>query len=207
MAGGYDYHKHLNDVWSSEDGITWQQVSDHASWTARSGHAVVAFNEQIWVLAGENSPIGQSIYFNDVWASRDGRQWEQLSGSAPWCKRTSAAAAAFNSQVFVLGGVSESNTYLNDVWSTADGRQWSELVSAAPWSARWGFGAAALKDRLVIMGGSALWTICDAAVVCVMPLKSRLRHLQSNPLMNVMVMGEPVFKSREIARCPTQIEG
>ena len=88
-----------------------------------------------------------------------------------------------------------------------DGRQWSELVSAAPWSARWGFGAAALKDRLVIMGGSALWTICDAAVVCVMPLKSRLRHLQSNPLMNVMVMGEPVFKSREIARCPTQIEG
>mmetsp|Transcript_19517 Transcript_19517/g.31767 ORF Transcript_19517/g.31767 Transcript_19517/m.31767 type:complete len:326 (-) Transcript_19517:33-1010(-) len=154
MAGGYDYHKHLNDVWSSEDGITWQQVSDHASWRARSGHAMVAFNEEIWVLAGENSPIGQSIYFNDVWASRDGHQWVQLSGSAPWCKRTSAAAAAFNSQVFVLGGVSESNTYLNDVWSTADGLQWTELVSAAPWSARWGFGAAALKDRLVIMGGN-----------------------------------------------------
>ena len=52
--------------------------------------------EESWL----NSHWGQSIYFNDVWASRDGRQWEQLSGSAPWCKRTSAAAAAFNSQVF-----------------------------------------------------------------------------------------------------------
>ena len=41
-----------------QDGITWQQVSDHASWRARSGHAMVAFNEEIWVLAGENSPIG-----------------------------------------------------------------------------------------------------------------------------------------------------
>ena len=55
--------KRVEVAWSRcrslfQDGITWQQVSDHASWTARSGHAVVAFNEQIWVLAGENSPIG-----------------------------------------------------------------------------------------------------------------------------------------------------
>ncbi|CAK9031298.1 unnamed protein product [Durusdinium trenchii] len=154
LAGGYDYHEHLNDVWSSEDGITWTQVSNDASWTARSGHSMVTFNKNMWILAGENSPIGKSIYFNDVWASPDGKQWEQLTGNAPWCKRTSAAAATFDSKVFVLGGVSESNTYLNDVWSSADGREWTELVTAAPWSPRWGLGAAVLRNQLVIMGGN-----------------------------------------------------
>ena len=44
---------------------------------------------------------GKSVYFNDVWASHDGRRWKQLTAEAPWCKRTSAAAAVFNAQVFV----------------------------------------------------------------------------------------------------------
>ena len=44
---------------------------------------------------------GTSVYFNDVWASPDGRRWKQLTAEAPWCKRTSAAAAVLNAQVFV----------------------------------------------------------------------------------------------------------
>jgi len=153
LTGGYDYYKHLNDVWSTEDGKTWTQLVDHAEWTKRSGHSLIAFQDHLWLLAGEDSPIGKSVYFNDVWASPDGRKWKQLTAEAAWCKRTSAAAAVFNTQVFVMGGVSESNVFLNDVWSSEDGKTWTELVKAAPWSARWGFGAAQLKEQLVIMGG------------------------------------------------------
>ena len=50
------------------------------------------------------------MYFNDVWASEDGKEWKSLSLEAPWCKRTSAAATVFNSKIFILGGVFEAWT-------------------------------------------------------------------------------------------------
>ena len=43
---------------SAEDGKTWTQLVDHAEWRKRSGHSLVAFQEHLWLLAGEDSPIG-----------------------------------------------------------------------------------------------------------------------------------------------------
>ena len=42
MRGGDTY---LEDVWSSEDGKTWTQVTDAAPWFGRRGHSVVTFND------------------------------------------------------------------------------------------------------------------------------------------------------------------
>lgn len=42
----------------AEDGKTWTQLVDHAEWRKRSGHSLVAFQDHLWLLAGEDSPIG-----------------------------------------------------------------------------------------------------------------------------------------------------
>lgn len=154
ILGGYDGNRHLNDVWSSADGKTWKQLTAHAPWEARSGHAAIALKGRLLLMAGENSPIGKSVYFNDVWASQDGAAWVQVTEHAPWCERTSPAFAASDSQVYILGGVDAAKNFLNDVWSSEDGQAWKQLTAAAPWDGRWGFGAALHGGRLFILGGS-----------------------------------------------------
>src|SRR6185503_20026910 len=45
-----DYY--LNDVWSSQGGTNWFQVTTAARWNRRWYSASVVFNGRIWVLGG-----------------------------------------------------------------------------------------------------------------------------------------------------------
>lgn len=65
----------LNDVWSSNDGIDWQQVAAHAPWTPRGTEYSVVFNNKLWIFGGKTGreEDGFSV---DVWHMT-------LSGSAP----------------------------------------------------------------------------------------------------------------------------
>ena len=57
MMGGW-YHNRLsdasasNEVWSSENGRTWERVSPHAAWSPRLGGALVELKGQLWLLGG-----------------------------------------------------------------------------------------------------------------------------------------------------------
>ena len=55
----------VNDVWCSEDGVTWDPASA-AEWPERAGQAVVFFKEKLYVLGGSSWPHDLS----DVWSLR-----------------------------------------------------------------------------------------------------------------------------------------
>ena len=55
-----------NDIWFSEDGITWVEASRDGIFDPRGSHSSVVFNDKIWVIAGEESGVG-APFFNDVW--------------------------------------------------------------------------------------------------------------------------------------------
>jgi hypothetical protein len=59
-----------NDVWSSADGVTWRQETASAAFSPRSLHVLVAYNNELWVVAG----FGASV-LNDVWRSSDAVNW------------------------------------------------------------------------------------------------------------------------------------
>jgi hypothetical protein len=60
MAGGMRaWHDFRNDVWCSDDGKEWEQVIARAPWPARRNHAVVVFNERLWVLGGAQSSVAR----------------------------------------------------------------------------------------------------------------------------------------------------
>ena len=61
----------LNDVWSSADGSQWNPATHKAPWTPRAYHAVLAFNNKLWVLGGGNYLPTYEAH-NDVWSSPDG---------------------------------------------------------------------------------------------------------------------------------------
>jgi hypothetical protein len=138
-----------NDVWWSSDGVTWNQATANADWSAR-GAAVAVFNDKLWVLGGLGSRLSAK---NDVWWSSDGATWHQATANAEWSAR-GAAVAVFNGKMWILGGMlSGGSTLKNDVWWSSDGAAWTRATSHAEWLARGAHTAAVFDDKLWVVGG------------------------------------------------------
>ncbi|MBM3280330.1 MAG: galactose oxidase [Candidatus Handelsmanbacteria bacterium] len=118
LGGGiYDDRHPLNtvadysDVWRSEDGASWEQVTADAGWAPRRFHCGVVYAgggyHRMWILGGYHQ--GNR---NDVWSSRDGRHWTEEQ--TPWPIRHEPGCLEFKEQLWLLGGFGD--TLYNDVW-------------------------------------------------------------------------------------------
>ncbi len=165
----------FNDVWRSTDGESWEEMTAAAPWDGRAGLSAAVLGEHIYVFGGskndDSSIVGASgparVYFNDVWRSTDGTEWEQVAEAAPWEPRAGAAVVVKDEQIFLLGGEDGFTCeplpdceapYFNDVWSTADGAEWEQVTPAAGWSPRPGHVCELLGEQIVCFGGFGLTT-------------------------------------------------
>jgi hypothetical protein len=176
----------FNDVWRSRNGVNWKQMTDNAGWAGRAGLSSVVFKGEIYIMGGsfndDPAIIGgppERVYFNDVWKSRDGADWELLTDNAPWEPRAGAVVVAKNGYMYLLGGENGficeplpfcDPPYFNDVWRSQDGANWEQVTAEADWVARPGHQAAVVKDKIVLFGGFGLisnpmdvWTSKDGA--------------------------------------------
>ncbi len=166
----------FDDVWMSRDGRTWSEVAGAGPrWAPRAGAAVVSKEGYIYLLGGERGftcgfdpsspcqPATATLYFNDVWRSRDGASWELVTPSAGWSPRPGHQCVVLLDQIVCFGGYGEfpglppvpANP--TDIWTSRDGRTWTHLPppAAPPWN---GFSPAEMKydfDALVVSGGRA----------------------------------------------------
>jgi len=132
----------LNDVWASDDGLKWTQVTGAAPWAARDYANVVLFNDELYLLGGQ----GQA----DVWSSKNGKDWTQLTLAAPWKERQDYAALVFDGNMWVFGGwAGKSTNALNDVWYSENGTNWLQQTEHAPWTPR---------DPVSIVYKDKIWT-------------------------------------------------
>ena len=107
-----------NDVYYSNDGISWILVTSSATFPARYGHASTVHDNKMWIAGGQNG-----INFNDVWYSSDGINWiqgESFSGA-----RHALQLVSFNSNLWIIAGntgvVTDGGFNKNDVLSSVDG--------------------------------------------------------------------------------------
>ena len=161
----------LNDVWSSSDqGKTWTKVSANAGWAPRAYFAAVTKGRYMYVLGGQDfripSPPGfeGSQFFNDVWRSRDGVTWTQMTAAAPWEGRAGLSAAVLDGALYVFAGSVNDDSavvggppvreYFNDVWRSRDnGRTWTKVTGNAPWSKRAGAATVVKGGHIYLLGG------------------------------------------------------
>jgi hypothetical protein len=127
-----------NDVWSSPDGKTWKREIEHAAWDPRGmiGGAAV-FKDRIWILGGGTYDTPRTKtrkFYNDVWSSADGVNWERHTESAAWVARQYHDVGVFDDKMWVMEGY-EGVGNRRDVWYSADGAQWHE-VPDTPWKPR-----------------------------------------------------------------------
>jgi hypothetical protein len=119
----------LNDVWSSEDGLNWTQVTASAPWSPRDEPMVVVYDDQLFMLGGQGHA--------DVWRSTDGKDWTQVTEEAEWGVRSGQVAAVYDDRMWVLGGwIDDSRNAQNDVWFSEDGKTWTQQAEHAPWAPR-----------------------------------------------------------------------
>ena len=161
MGGWYNGrlpgHSASNQVWSSTDGVTWEQVTAAAGWTPRLAAGLVEFRGRLWMLGGtENYYFGDDKSLkNDVWSSADGKEWKLETANAAWSPRAYHQAVVLNDRIYLFGGGNYVPDYhaKNDVWSSNDGVHWTLETEAAPWSPRLWFSAAVYRDRMWVLGG------------------------------------------------------
>lgn len=161
MGGWYNGrlagHSASNEVWSSENGTDWDQVTASADWSPRLAAGLVEFKGRMWLLGGtENYYFGdQASLKNDVWSSEDGKTWQLETGQAPWSARAYHQAVVHRDRIWVLGGGNYVPEYhaKNDVWSSADGVHWVQEMDSAPWSPRLWFSAVEYREKIWVIGG------------------------------------------------------
>jgi N-acetylneuraminic acid mutarotase len=135
----------LHDVWVSDDGLAWTEVTGAASWSARENPGVVIFGDELYLLGGQDHA--------DVWRSPNGRDWTELTAEAGWKRRSGYAHAVFDGRLWVFGGwVDRPTNALNDVWYSSDGVSWNRQATHAPWGPRSPI-AIVFQDRIWIYSG------------------------------------------------------
>ncbi|NCB02965.1 MAG: hypothetical protein EOM67_12470, partial [Spirochaetia bacterium] len=110
VFGGYNPNArgnrdtYLEDVWYTEDGINWINVTMNAPWQGRRGHEVVVYNDELYLIGGfrvyrENGKTyGGAV--NDVWKSPNGRDWTKIK---EYSYKTKATHPSINASEDVRG--------------------------------------------------------------------------------------------------------
>lgn len=119
----------LSDVWSSSDqGVTWEHLTDDPPWPARYGASAISADNGIYLMGGTNQA---GTYFNDIWFTTDGVTWAEVVANADWPVRAYAAHFYFpkdaTNALWIVGGSDAAGNAINDAWySTDGGKNWTD---------------------------------------------------------------------------------
>lgn len=169
----------FNDVWRSKNGKHWQRMTANAPWQGRAGLMVEVKHNRIYVFGGSanddcaiidpstcttpntdpNGPPPRE-YFNDVWSSKDGKNWRLETSQAQWPARAGGATLVKNGAIYLLGGEygflpdEQGNLpYLNDVWKSRNGKNWTKVTANAGFTPRPGHQCDVIYFKMVCFGG------------------------------------------------------
>lgn len=138
-----------NDVWKSNDGITWEEVSIDipTPWVPRKDFGMISSNSGIYVFGGFRQLDGVGPqYLDDVWKF-DGRSWTQLTDATMPGGRSAFAYELVGDEIYIQGGsffganqsrtgnVDSSVDYWDSLWkldTKNDDAEWEHLKDSAP---------------------------------------------------------------------------
>jgi hypothetical protein len=161
ILGGWfnSYEAPPRDVWSSEDGKTWTNQTTSAPWIHSDLPMTITFKNRMWLMGGwYNGRLEGHSASNQVWSSRDGKNWNLETERAAWTPRIASALIEFKDKLWLLGGTEnyyfgDSLSLKNDVWYSSDGKTWTLATADAGWPPRAYHQAAVLGDKMYVFGG------------------------------------------------------
>ena len=161
MGGFTGTQPYLNDVWRSNDGVTWTEVTNTTAtrFARRLGPASV-------VLPGSGAGGADELYYiggvttttttpQNVYKSGDGTTWTQLTPVPGFANdRYSHTAVVLGGDIYVIAG-QEGSTSKRDVWRSQDnGATWSRITAAAGFDVRTQHSSVVYGGAMYLIGGS-----------------------------------------------------
>jgi N-acetylneuraminic acid mutarotase len=119
---GGDNLQSLFDVWRTTDGENWTLLAQNILGN-RIFYGCTVHNGYIYVVGG--------LGYYDVWRSRNGIYWEQVTNEVPFLKGECFAGslASFNGKMWMLCGGNNGfgqGSIRKEVWSSTDGKIWKQ---------------------------------------------------------------------------------
>lgn len=94
-----------SEVWKSQDGKTWELVTNTPPWAGRMGHSMFSSEDgDLYIVGGVRN---SRDHLGDMWKSSDkGKTWTRLaqSGELPFGKRSFFASYQKDNLFFLFGG-------------------------------------------------------------------------------------------------------
>ena len=144
IAGGFHNSTsegfRTNDIWNSEDGVNWNRVTENAEWPRRINHAMVSFDNKLWLIGG----FGTEGRIADVWNSDDGSSWNLVTDSGGFGPVNNHQVIVFDNKMWL--------TYNAEVWFSEDGAVWTLASQGAIGEVRASHTAVVFNDRMWIIG-------------------------------------------------------
>ena len=159
---GGDYQNNVFDVWSSTDGITWEEKNDGSGnfLGNRILYGACSHNGKLYILGGQVGIDTTYGLFTDVWSSVDGKNWSQIATNKNFLgKNVSGASASFNGKIWVIGGglydysLAPALRFNNEVWNSVDGINWQQQPTP-PWPGRQYTNVCVWDNKLWMIGGT-----------------------------------------------------
>jgi len=115
-GGNYvpNYQVH-NDVWVTEDGEHWEECTPAAPWPGRIWFSSAVYRDQMWVIGGAHNQNESWENLGDVWFSKNGRDWTQLTSKVTWKERHEHSVYVLDDKLWIAGG--HAKPLSNEVWS------------------------------------------------------------------------------------------
>lgn len=140
----------LNDIWVSDDGKNWQNITKNASFPKRGGHSIIVYKNKLWLIGG-------IACAGDVWSSTDGKNWVQVVKDTDFLRRGGHSSVVFNNKIWVIGGFSINNKNsfndFNNLWYSTDGKNWTEATNNNRFLANAGHAGIVHDNKIYIIGG------------------------------------------------------
>jgi hypothetical protein len=133
----YHGNQLTRDLWRSENGVAWEQVSDATPYDGYS--QLVVYEDRLYAVKGS------------VWVSADGEHWECILAKTPFRQLGYNEVLVFQGRMWQIGPGPE-------VWHSADGVEWTCATASAPFGDRAAGGIALHDGRLWLVAGRTVET-------------------------------------------------
>lgn len=115
---------HLNDIWYSDDGLTWSYSDGLSTHGIIVAHQTLVFNSRMYVIAGDLITGNTKVL-----STSDGITWT-LETSNAFSGRGGHKAVVFNGAMYVIGGETTASTRLNEIWTSTNGSTWTQVTTS-----------------------------------------------------------------------------
>ena len=121
-------------------------VVSNASFSKRSQHSVVQFNDKLWLIGGADD----STNLNEIWSSVDGENWVLATEDAcGFLSPVDHTTLVYDNKLWVISGA------FRLVWSSVNGIDWVQETNSAEFSNRAGHASVVFDDKMWVIGGDS----------------------------------------------------